>query len=315
MKIWKKALLYVMMMTFIIVVLNHIVPNPYEGQREKVADVAEHPSQYKSLTFGRSHAGSLDYDYYRLSGVNYSLGGRDLASIEYMCDYLLPKCDSLQEIIIFISYTSLYFDNTAMSQGNLNDARKALYYSVPLMRPVDMGDINNFIFGKFFTFIQADHGWSLIKNTSAGTVEMANEHAKEGGALSEEEMVSSGEKQSTRDILDRRTASRYNPNVAIDNEDRLRNIITKCQKYGVRVKLVQAPYYFTYVERVPKDMIMEVNDVVSRVSTDFNIPYFDFSNDEHFSHDISLWSNSDHLNMEGKKKFTVLLNGLTVKEF
>lgn len=308
MKIWKKALLYVMMMTVIIVVLNHIVPNPYEGQREKVADVAEHPSQYKSLTFGRSHAGSLDYDYYKMPGVNYSLGGRDFASIEYMCDYLLPKCDSLQEIIIFISYTSLYFDNTAMSQGNLNDARKALYYSIPLMRPVDMGDINNFIFGKFFTFIQADHGWSLIKNASAGTVEQANDHAHGGGTLGEVEMISSGEKQSTRDILDRRTASRYNPNVAIENEDRLRRIITKCQNNGVKVKLVQAPYYFTYVDRVPNDMIVEVNRVVSSVSTDLDVPYYDFSKDERFSHDISLWSNSDHLNGKGRRMFTSVLN-------
>lgn len=308
--IWKKALLYVMMMTVIIVVLNHIVPNPYEGQRDKVADVAEHPTRYKSLTFGRSHAGSLDYDYYRLPGVNYSLGGRDLASIEYMCDYLLPKCDSLQELILFISYTSLYFDNRAMSQGNLNDARKALYYSVPLMRPIDMGDINNFIFGKFLTFIQADHGWSLIKKASAGTVEQTNEHANGGGTLSEEEMVSSGEKQSTRDILDRRTALRYNPDVAKENEDRLRRIIKKCQNIGVNVKLLQAPYYFTYVDRVPKDMISEVNSVVSSVSTEFDIPCYDFSMDERFSHDISLWSNSDHLNGEGKKKFSEIMNSL-----
>lgn len=310
MKIWKKALLYVMMMTVIIVILNHIVPNPYEGQRDKVTDVAEHPSRYKSLTFGRSHAGSLDYDYYNLPGVNYSLGGRDLASIEYMCDYLLPKCDSLQEIILFISYTSLYFDNTAMSQGNLNDARKALYYSVPLMRPIDVVDINNFIFGKFFTFIQADHGWSFIKSSFAGTVEQANDFSKEGAVLSEEEMVSSGEKQSTRDVLDKRTASRYNPNVAKENEERLRRIIVKCQKYGINVKLVQAPYFFTYVDRVPKDLIAEVNSVVCKVSTDFSIPYYDFSTDKRFSNDISLWNNSDHLNGDGRKKFTEIMNGL-----
>lgn len=311
MRIWKKALLYVMVMTIIIVILNYIVPNPYEGEKQKVSEVADHPSRYRSLTFGRSHAGSLDYDCYKLPGENFSLGGRDLASIEYMCDYLLPKCDSLQEIILFISYTSLYFDNTAMSQGNLNDARKALYYSVPAVSPIVMGDINNFIFGKFFTFIQADHGWSLIKNASAGTyVEQSNGFSKDGSVLSDEAMVSSGKKQSIRDILDRRTASRYNPKVAKENEARLRSIITKCKDHKIDVKLVQAPYYFTYVDRVPKDMIAEVDSVVRKISTDFSIKYYDFSRDERFSHNKKLWSNSDHLNRLGRRNFTEILNNL-----
>ena len=295
------------MMAAIIVVLNHVVPNPYAGQKEQVRLVLDNPNRWQSLTFGRSHAYSIDYEYYDKTGVNFALGGRDLASIEYLLDQFLPVCDSLEEVILFVSYTSLYFDNTAMSSGNLNDARKALYYSVPIMRPITLSDINNFVFGKFFSFIQADHGWSLIKKATAGAIESPNEFAKEGTFLTEEEMVHSGEKQSTRDILDRYNASRYNPHVAKDNEIIFKNIMTKCQKHHIKIRLIQAPYFHTYVERVPQDMIAELDGVVRQVATDYHIDYMDFSTDNQFTNSITLFSNADHLNKEGRKIFTSII--------
>lgn len=307
MKTITRAAFFLVVMTAIIVVLNRVVPNPYTGQRDQVTSLLNHPNEWRSLTFGRSHAYSMDYEYYDKKGVNFALGGRDLASIEYLLDRFLPECDSLEEVILFISYTSLYFDNTAMSSGNLNDARKALYYSVPSMRPINIGDINNFVFGKFFTFIQADHGWKMIKEAT-GHFEQANEFAKDGRLLTEEEMELSGEKQSTRDKLDRSSAKRYNPSITKDNEACLRRILAKCQIHDVNVNLVQAPYYHTYTERVPQDMIEEVDDVVHKVASDMGVVYFDFSSDSRFKDSISLFSNADHLNRTGQELFTTILN-------
>lgn len=291
-------------MAAIIVVLNNVVPNPYKGQRDQVMQVLDHPNEWKSLTFGRSHAYSMNYNYYDKPGMNFALGGRDLASIEYLVDRFLPVCDSLEEVILFISYTSLYFDNTAMSSGNLNDARKALYYSVPSMCPINLGDINNFIFGKFFTFIQADHGWQMIKDAMLGRVENTSESTSDGNLLTEDEMEESGEKQSTRDILDRRNAILYNSDVNKDNEKMLRSIVSKCQARNIKVRMVQAPYYHTYVERVPQDMIKEVDGVVRRIAEDYKIVYIDYSKDSIFSNNLALFSNADHLNKEGQKTFT-----------
>ena len=294
-------------MSAIIVVLNKVVPNPYNGQRDQVKQVLDHPNKWKSLTFGRSHAYSLNYDYYDKPGMNFALGGRDLASIEYLLDHFLPVCDSLEEVVLFISYTSLYFDNTAMSSGNLNDARKALYYSVPSMRPINLGDINNFIFGKFFTFIQADHGWQMIKDAMSRHVENSIESASTGNLLTEDEMEESGEKQSLRDILDRRNATSYNPYVNKDNEKVLRSIVTKCKANHIRVRMIQAPYFHTYVERVPLDMIEEIVEVVKKISNDYKIEYNDYSCDSAFTNNLSFFSNADHLNKEGQKAFTSLL--------
>ena len=300
-------MIYLAVMAAIIVVLNNVVPNPYAGQRDQVMQVLNTPNKWKSLTFGRSHAYSMNYEFYDKPGVNFALGGRDLASIEYLLDRFLPVCDSLEEVILFISYTSLYFDNTAMSSGNLNDARKALYYSVPSMHPINLGDINNFIFGKFFTFIQADHGWQMIKDAMSGHAENSTEFAVDGKLLTEEEMEKSGEKQSTRDILDRRNATLYNTNVNRDNEKILRSIVTKCQARNIKVRMVQAPYYHTYVEKVPQDMIEEVERVVWQIAEDYNIDYRDYSQDSIFANNLALFSNADHLNKEGQKTFTSIL--------
>ena len=295
------------MMAAIIVVLNNVVPNPYKGQRDQVMHVLDHPKEWKSLTFGRSHAYSMNYDFYDKPGMNFALGGRDLASIEYLLDHFLPVCDSLEEVILFISYTSLYFDNTAMSSGNLNDARKALYYSVPSMRPINLGDINNFIFGKFFTFIQADHGWQMIKDAMSGHNDNSSEFAETSTLLTEEEMVKSGEKQSTRDIIDCRNAILYNSNVSSDNEQTLRSIVAKCQANHIRVRMIQAPYFHTYVERVPQDMIEEIDGVVRNIANEYKIEYNDYSCDSAFTNNLSFFSNADHLNKEGQEAFTSLL--------
>lgn len=295
------------MMAAIIVVLNNIVHNPYEEQRNQVKRVLDNPKEWRSFTFGRSHAYSMNYDFYDKPGLNFALGGRDLASIEYLLDRFLPVCDSLEEVILFISYTSLYFDNTAMSSGNLNDARKALYYSVPSMRPINIGDINNFIFGKFFTFIQADHGWQSIKDAMTGHMNSTTDYASAGKLLSEEEMEKSGEKQSTRDVLDRRNATLYNSNVRKDNEKILRSIVAKCQTNNIKVLMVQAPYYHTYVERVPKDMVEEVDSVVKKLAEDYKIDYRDYSKDSLFTTNRALFSNADHLNKDGQKAFSNIL--------
>ena len=304
MKIFVKATIYLAMMAVIIMVLNRVVPNPYADQREQIKQVLHNPNNWRSFVFGRSHAYSMNYDFYDKQGVNFALGGRDLASIEYMIDLFLPVCDSLKEIILFISYTSLYFDNTAMSSGNLNDARKALYYSVPIMHPIDFGDINNFVFGKLFIFIQADHGWKMIKDAMSGHVGRVN-----GSLLTEEEMEHSGEKQSVRDILDRRNAIRYNPNVAYKNEMVLRRIVSKCQAHNINVRMVQAPYYHTYIEKVPKDMKEEVDCVIKKVALDYHIDYMDYSADSMFVNNLCFFSNADHLNKEGQKVFTEILRG------
>lgn len=307
MKIIKKCFLYIAILAIVVLSLNLIVPNPYKKERQKIEDIIEYPSKYKSFAFGRSHAASLNYDYYKKKGLNFALGGRDLASIEYMIQYLIPRCDSLEEIFIFVSYTSLYFDNTAMSAGNLNDARKELYYTIPTSYPIDYTDINNFIFGKILTFVQADHGQKMLKKN-------INEDEEKGEykILSKREMIKSGKDQARRDILDKENSLLYNNKIVRDNSLRLKNIISFCKQNKVNVYLIQAPYYHTYNDFVPEDIIYEVDSVVRDISSSMKVPYYDFSNDERFKYSILLFQNSDHLNSEGKKEFTKLLNKIII---
>lgn len=303
MKIVKKGVLFLVIMTLVIITLNYVVPNPYKNQKNEVETIIENPTKYKSFAFGRSHAASLCYDYYNKKGVNFALGGRDLASIDYLVRFLIPRCDSLKEVIVFISYTSLYFDNTAMSAGNLNDARKELYYTIPSVYPIDWWDINNFIFGKILTFVQADHGQKILKDLQKGR--NVTEDKKD---FNEVEMIKSGIDQTRRDVLDKQSALLYNKDIVRENTNRLRDIINYCKECNIKIYLVQAPYYHTYIENVPDEIVKEVNKVVKGLSSSAHIPYYDFSKDDRFCNDISLFMNSDHLNFNGKKKFTEILN-------
>ena len=79
-------------------------------------------------------------------------------------------------------------------------------------------------------------------------------------------------------------------------------------KKHIKIYLVQAPYFHTYNENVPNEIKNEVDSIVKSVSSEYGVNYYDFSHDRRFTNDITLFANSDHLNLEGKKKFTEILS-------
>ena len=311
-KILVKFLLFFVIILTIVINLNNIVPCKSQSEKIRIDSLISVLDSVESITLGRSHAGSLDYDYWGKYGFNLALGGRDFASIKYLIEFIEPKANKLNELIIFISYSSFYFDNTAISKGNLNDARKALYYSIPSIELIDKSDISNFVFGKFLPFIQADHGYSLLKqnllSNYADKIFIEKNWAE--GYMDSLEIVQSAIKQVRIHSGDRYTAESYTSNIIEKNKSILIDIIEFVNNQSVELIFVTPSYHNSYTEMFPQKDISEMKSIMMSLANQYDVEYIDLSNDSTLSGNNIYYHNADHMNNLGKKLFTLRLQSL-----
>ncbi len=301
-----KTVFFVGMVSVIVILLNNVIPTKSQIEKDRIDSLLTKTRNIESLTFGRSHAASLDYRFWAKNGFNLALGGRDFASINYLLHYLVPKTPKLSEVIIFVSYSSFYFDNTALAKGNLNDARKALYYSIPSIDLISNSDISNYVFGKVFPFIQADHGYSLLKKYLSSNSKMptVTEKNRNSSFMDSVEIIASAKKQADRHSFDRYTAESYTPDIVDKNKEILVRIVDYLQSENIEVVFVTSAYYKSYTEMFPPNDIYEMKNIMNSISYNYNVDYIDMSNDSVLSGNNIYYHNADHLNEKGREVFT-----------
>lgn len=303
-KFIKNTGLFLTIIIVIIILLNNIVPTNSYSEKLKIDSLRVNPN-LESVTLGRSHAASLDYDYWDLRGVNFALGGRDFAGIDYQITYILNNLPNIKEILVSVSYSSMYFDNESMAHGNMNDARKSLYYAIPSFRLIDSHDIHNFVFGKYLPFMQADHGWSLLKeNLPMNTNNWADNF------MDSVQIIESGKRQAEIHSRDRFIAESYNPEVIEKNKKYLIDIIEKVRKekdHTITLIFFTPPYFEEYTKQFPKNDIEEMKAIMNELKMKYDVIYLDFSCDSIISNDNKFYFNADHMNAEGKRLFTLKL--------
>ena len=91
-----------------------------------------------------------------------------------------------------------------------------------------------------------------------------------------------------------------------DSVDALYRMIVLCQKKGMDTYLVTPPFLEEYMDQClqSKDVNEKFYGVMEGIVEKTGVQYLDYSLDERFRKDHSLFLNSDHLNKAGAKKFT-----------
>jgi hypothetical protein len=301
-----KFLIYILITVFLVVILNIIIPSTGDSEKQKIDSLFANKDKIESVTLGRSHAASIDYTCWDLKGVNFALGGRDLASINYQMEYFIENFPKIKEILISISYSSLYYDNESLAHGNLNDARKSLYYSIPIFSVIDNHDINNFVFGKFFPFMQADHGYAFFKNYSSKNKPFINNsvHETDVAFIDSVQMIQNSLSQANLHSIDRKTAESYNPNVVQKNISYLKNIIVNAKKNKINLIFFTPPYHYLYTKNFPQKDIIEMKNVMKDLTMEYKTIYIDYSIDSILSMSNKFYHNADHMNGVGRQMFT-----------
>lgn len=94
------------------------------------------------------------------------------------------------------------------------------------------------------------------------------------------------------------------------SESYLIELITDAKESGYRPVLVTVPYYRLYNEGFDKDWLQsEYFARMKNLSSEFDIPYLNYSHDERFTDIAEMFKDSDHLTDEGAKLFSEIVFG------
>lgn len=112
----------------------------------------------------------------------------------------------------------------------------------------------------------------------------------------------------------RRAQERYSRH--FDNKDEyflperveeLYAIIDYCQTHDITPVLITTPFSRYYRDLVSDEFLQEFNDTVTKIASDTNVSYYDYSADERFHDNLDYFSDSDHLNDQGAEYFMYIL--------
>ncbi|MBQ6478506.1 MAG: SGNH/GDSL hydrolase family protein [Erysipelotrichaceae bacterium] len=90
----------------------------------------------------------------------------------------------------------------------------------------------------------------------------------------------------------------------------LYDIVAICRERNVMPVFVTVPYLKEYtdeIQRRDEDFLEQFSRWINTVADETGVAYFDYSRDERFMYDDSLFYNGDHLNSAGARKFTNIL--------
>lgn len=309
--VYTKSLIYIVSVIGICALLNYTIPSPaIKIERDRFAEFEKVKDSIQSLTLGRSHGGSVNYNYWDCKGENFSIGGRDIASIKYLLEYYVPQMPKIKEVLICMSYSSLYYDNEALSNGNLNDARKSLYASVPAFKLISADDYNNLIFGKLMAFTRSDHGFTEIKQFSNFLHHSGTKKGKKDGEEEKNDsatIIRSAPIQAFDHSKDRNIALMYNPKVISKSLEDLQSIIVFLKAHNIRCVFFTPPFYKDYTADTPPSDIKEMRSSVNDFVKKYGVEYYDYSQYPEISNNVNFYMNADHMNATGKEKFTKIL--------
>lgn len=89
--------------------------------------------------------------------------------------------------------------------------------------------------------------------------------------------------------------------------EELYQIIDYCKELEITPVLITTPFSKYYRDLVPQDFLQKFQATVTKIATDTNVAYYDYSNDARFRDNLQFFSDSDHLNAEGAAYFMEVL--------
>lgn len=253
---------------------------------------------------GSSH-GAYDFDYSKMTEQGYSCFNFANTSQTYDYDYALLKEYGnyiLPDSVLFIPVSYFSFNNEVINDTE-KEALSTRYYRI--LSPENMPDYDPYVdlvtcrlpilsagkditklFAKWFPGLQS---LSIIA------------YAAEDTGINVEEFAA-------------RASDRYSRH--FDNKEEyfmperieeLYDIIAYCREHDITPVLITTPFSSYYYDQVSAEFLEEFRSTVATVASDTGVNYYDYSHDERFRDNLSLFSDSDHLNEDGARYFMEIL--------
>lgn len=92
-----------------------------------------------------------------------------------------------------------------------------------------------------------------------------------------------------------------------ERETQLRELIDYCKEQGFIPVLITTPFSVYYNNPVPEEFLDRFYSTINLIVSDTGVNYYDYSHDKRFTENLTLFSDSDHLNTEGADYFMEIL--------
>jgi len=313
---WARLLAFSAGLGFIITLLFVNARDVYlEGTDVRDRQALAESRHRKVLLLGTSHGYDLNLKEAGLSGVDMTHGGQDLFEMAFMARTVKERSRRLDTVIISLSYFSFSFDNSAYTLDGVKTRigrRITLYTDFRRMAFIP-GDGAEFLKGMLYPVVTLDHyqlGFqTLLARLTPG--------ASVPGAPSASQPPPSPVKRKPRDWYVRHAQRRcksfgefasnmaeHHPGLAEDSFNSTLELVRELQAASVRVIFFTPPYTTGYNECFEQTYVKQAIEGGHRLQSLTGAPYFDFSHDPDFVENIRLFEDSDHLNDEGRKRFS-----------
>lgn len=314
-----KIILYFFSLVVIITVISFFYNQKHKSIGHEIDKFLMVPNGIKICNLGSSH-GKRDYNYDDIKDeytcFNFGISSQSLSYDERIVETYYDKIDRGGVVIIPISYFSILgINETDASNFKKKNAR---YY---LFLPPEKIKKYSFIQDIRVNYFKSLDGEPLhiikqILNLEVDTP-FYNSYEEIYDVVNQENIDENAYAAAERHIVaDKRDT---NGNIILNQEEiqSIFEIVRLCKNKEITPILVTSPFTRTYLEKIneiDEEFYTEFYDCVYTISDEVGVEYFDYSHDERFIDDYTLFYDADHMNTVGAKKFTNLLYQEVIKE-
>ena len=260
------------------------------------------PANIKLCNFGSSH-GLYGYDYSDVSKdfqcFNFALGSQPLFYDFRIMQLFRDRIQPGATVFITVSYFS-FFGGPERERREFKSMNKRYYTFLPAELIEDYDLRTDFYvnclpvlsYANIIELIKAclpDKGYNPVMTPEAA--------AKHGQARYEYHVAGKVDKQGRRMLKTEALEAIY-------------GMIALCREIGAEPVLVTTPYLHEYpdaVKRNDPEFFGDFYSVINEIIRKEGVKYYDYSRDERFCNEYSLFMDTDHMNQEGARCFTNIL--------
>lgn len=301
----KKCGLFIVICLLSITLLNSLYVSLDQRNSDDIKKFKNVPYNIDICNFGSSHGQKgFCYDNLNYNCFNFSLSGQ---SLSYDYRVLQQYIDHINEngvVFITLSYFSFFGADEVQESNFLS--KNMRYYN--FLQPNYIKEFNlkySFLVKNCPILIAYE---DLITVFSGNARDDENEVRWNTDATTlnlEKDVVLKYEAH----VLDRLDSS---GSIIINNEEvaSLCLILQLCKDNNLKPILITTPYLSEYRETIMfnhPEILQNFNEIIYDISDSTGVPYYDYSSDNRFSNDLSLFIDVDHLNKKGAELFVNVL--------
>ncbi|MHA7941668.1 hypothetical protein ACJOV8_001135 [Formosa sp. 3Alg 14/1] len=274
------------------------IPNAYQVKSDYLK---AHHNSIKTLLLGSSHIlYGVNPEFLTADALNYGHVSQTI-DIDYaILRQHVNDLEALETVVLRLSYTTLF---EQLKEGDERWRLKdyTLYTDVNL--DSNLKDHFEILSVKFKYNLERLYAYYILNQTS--------EHVNaRGWAFKEKDATIENIEDVSMRVAKKHTATSdalYSENYKI-----LENIIKECNESGIKVVLVTMPAYKAYIQHLDPLQLEKTIMAGKLMDSKYkNCIYLNYLDDKRF--ETSDFLDADHLNSQGAKKFSKIINGILMQ--